>query len=164
MSFYVLGTDGQIKTTPPIIIGGPPFGILEDNINEENWPIFINSTASILIANGTPQIVASVFEKAETGTDANVLTYPTNVTNDEFLVVYVATDVSALTGTSVVVTITWKDSNNATQTSNVTLSGVADGTINIPVNAFKNTNIVVSTVFTGVSTTYNISAFITRLR
>src|SRR6266850_4826502 len=46
MSFYVLGTDGQIKTTSPIIIGGPPFGILEDNINEENWPI-LSSTINM---------------------------------------------------------------------------------------------------------------------
>lgn len=122
-----------------------------------------DSTAASLLTAGVPTIVASVFEKAETGTDANVLTYAAGGA-DEFLVARIATDVSALTGTSVVVTLTWKDSNNSTQTNNVTLSGVGDGTINIPINAKASNNVVVSTVFTGVSTTYNISAIITRLK
>lgn len=110
-----------------------------------------------------PSIAASTFEKAETGSDANVLTYTVGGT-DQFLTIQVAVDVSALTGTSVAATVTWKDSNNATQTSTVTLSGVTDGSINIPINAKASTNVVVSTVFVGVSTAYNISAFITRFK
>lgn len=110
-----------------------------------------------------PNIAASTFEKAETGTDANVLTY-TSGGADEFLNVQVATDVSAITGTSIVVTVTWKDSNNATATSTLTLTAIGDGTINIPMNVKTATNVVVSTVFVGVSTAYNISAFITRLK
>lgn len=110
-----------------------------------------------------PSIAASIFEKAETGSDANVLTYTVGGT-DQFLTIQVAVDVSALTGTSVAATVTWKDSNNTTQTSTVTLSGVTDGSINIPINAKASTNVVVSTVFVGVSTAYNISAFITRLK
>lgn len=125
--------------------------------------LLIDSTSSLSVAAGTPQIVASTFEKAETGTDANVLTYTVGAA-DEFLVVQIAVDVSALTGTSVAATVTWKDSNNATQTSTVTLTGVADGNINIPINAFTTTNVVVSTVFVGVTTAYKISAFITRLK
>lgn len=108
-------------------------------------------------------VVAFVFEKAETGTDANILTYTTGAI-DEFLVVQIAIDISALTGTSVVVTVAWNDSNNAAQTSTITLTGVADGSINIPINVKTATNVVVSTVFVGVSTAYNISAFITKLR
>ncbi len=123
----------------------------------------IDSTGSLLVAGGIGSVVASTFEKSETGSDANVLTYTTGAT-DEGLVVYVATDVSALTGTSVVVTATWKDSNNSTATTNITLSGVGDGTINLPINAFTATNVVISTVFTGVSTAYKISATILRLK
>jgi hypothetical protein len=123
----------------------------------------VDSTASTLVAAGTPSIVASTFEKSETGTDANVLTYATGA-SDEFLNVQIATDVSALTGTSVAVTVTWKDSNNATASSTITLSGVGDGSINLPINAFASTNVVVSTVFVGVSTAYKISAFIVRLK
>lgn len=111
---------------------------------------------------GIPKVVASVFEKAETGSDANVLTYAVGA-SDEFLIVQIAVDVSALTGTSVVATMTWQDSNNATQTSSVTLTGIADGTIIKPINAFTGTSVVVSTVFIGISTAYNISAVITRL-
>lgn len=122
-----------------------------------------DSTAALLVAGGVASIVASTFEKAETGSDANVLTYTAGAA-DEFLLAYVATDVSALTGTSVVVTVTWKDSNNATATSIVTLSGVGDGAINIPINVRTATNVVVSTVFTGVSTAYNISAVLLRLK
>jgi hypothetical protein len=123
----------------------------------------IDSTAALLIAGSIPTIVATTFEKAETGSDANVLTYATGGA-DEYLVVTVSTDVSALTGTSLVVTVTWKDSNNATATSSITLSSVADGTINVPINAKASTNVVVSTVFVGVSTAYIISALITRLK
>ena len=110
-----------------------------------------------------PSVVASTFEKAETGTDANVLTYAIGASVDQFLLVQVATDISALTGTSLVVTVAWNDSNNAAQTSTITLTGVSDGTINIPINGRKSTNVVVSTTFVGVSTAYNISAVITRL-
>lgn len=110
-----------------------------------------------------PSIAASTFEKAETGSDANVLTYTIGGT-DQFLIIQLAVDVSALTGTSVAATVTWKDSNNATQTSTVTLTGVTDGTINLPINAKASSNVVISTVFVGVSTAYNISAFITRLK
>lgn len=124
----------------------------------------IDSTAALLIAAGTPTIVATTFEKAETGSDANVLTYAVGAGADEFLVVTISTDVSALTGTSVVVTLTWKDSNNATQTSILTLTSVSDGQINIPINAFASSNVVVSTVFVGVSTAYIISAVIVRLK
>lgn len=123
----------------------------------------IDSTASLQVAAGIPSIVASTFEKAETGSDANVLTY-TSGASDEFLVVHVAADVSAITGTSVVVTVTWKDSNNATATSTLTLTSVTDGTIHIPINVHTATNVVVSTVFVGVSTAYNISAFLTRMK
>lgn len=122
----------------------------------------IDSTAALQIAAGIPSIVASTFEKAETGTDANVLTYTAGGA-DEFLIVQIATDVSAITGTSIVVTITWKDSNNATATSTLTLTAVGDGTINIPINVYTGTNVVISTVFVGASTVYNISAFVTRL-
>ncbi len=120
-----------------------------------------NYVGSTLVAASIPSVVASTFEKSETGTDANVLTYTVGAA-DEFETVWVATDVSALTGTSVVVTLTWKDANNTTQTSTVTLSGVGDGTINVPINAQKSTNVVISTVFTGVSTAYKISAVVAR--
>lgn len=123
----------------------------------------VNSTASLLIAGSIPTIVASTFEKAETGSDANVLTYTTGGA-DEFLVVQIATDVSAITGTSIVVTLTWRDSNNNVGTSTLTLTAVGDGTINTPINAKASNNVVVSTTFVGVSTAYNISAFITRLK
>lgn len=125
----------------------------------------INGVAFDGSANITtfPAVAAVVFEKAETGTDANVLTYTTGGT-DEFLSVQIATDVSALTGTSVTVTVTWKDSNNATQTSSLALTGVGDGTVHLPINAFTATNVVVSTVFVGVSTNYKISAAILRLK
>jgi len=123
----------------------------------------VDSTAALLVAGTIPAIVASTFEKSETGTDANVLTYTTGA-SDEFLNVQIATDVSALTGTSVAVTVTWKDSNNATASSTITLSGVGDGSINLPINAFASTNVVISTVFVGVSTAYKISAFIVRLK
>lgn len=109
-----------------------------------------------------PVVKASTFEKSETGTDANVLTYTTGGT-DEFLVVQIASDVSAITGTSIVVTVTWKDSNNATATSTLTLTAIGDGTINLPINSKASQNVVVSTVFVGVSTAYKISAFITKL-
>jgi hypothetical protein len=122
----------------------------------------VDSTTALLLVGMVPVVVASTFEKSETGTDANVLTYTTGT--DEFLIVQVATDVSAITGTSIVVTITWKDSNNATATSILTLTAVGDGTLNIPMNAFTGTNVVVSTVFVGVSTAYKISAVITRLK
>lgn len=112
--------------------------------------------------NLSTRVVASTFEKSETGSDANVLTYLTGVA-DEGLTVQVATDVSAITGTSLVVTITWKDSNNATATSILTLTAVGDGTLNIPINALTGTNVVISTVFVGVSTAYKISVFIVRL-
>jgi len=124
----------------------------------------VDSTAALFAAAGVPSVVASTFEKAETGTDANVLTYTAGVSVDEYLIVTVSADVSALTGTSVVATVTWKDSNNATATSSITLSGVSDGTINVPINAYKNTTVVISTVFVGVSTAYNISTFIIRLK
>jgi hypothetical protein len=123
----------------------------------------IDSTAAARVASGFASVVAATFEKAETGSDANVLTYTAGAT-DEGLVVAVATDVSALTGTSVVVTITWKDSNNVTATSSITLSGVGDGTINVPLNAFTATAVVVSTTFVGVSTAYKISAIVLRLK
>lgn len=123
----------------------------------------IDSTPSLQVAAGSPVIVASTFEKAETGSDANVLTYTPGGT-DEFLVVQIATDVSAITGTSVAVTVTWKDSNNATATSTLTISAIGDGTINIPINAKASNNVVISTVFVGVSTAYKISAFVTRLK
>lgn len=122
-----------------------------------------DSTPALLVAGSVPVIAAFTFEKAETGTDANILTY-TSGAADEFLVVQVAADISAITGTSVVVTITWKDSNNATATSTLTLSAVGDGTLNIPMNVKSSTNVVVSSVFVGVSTAYNVSAFITRLK
>lgn len=122
-----------------------------------------DSTAALQVAAGVPSVVASTFERSETGSDANVLTYTTGGT-DEFLAVMVATDVSALTGTSVTVTVTWKDSNNATATTNVTLGGVGDGSINVPINAFTATNVVISTVFVGVTTAYKISAIITRFK
>jgi hypothetical protein len=123
----------------------------------------IDSTTALLLAASIPSVVGSTFEKAETGSDANVLTYTASGA-DEALVVQVAIDISALTGTSVVVTVAWQDSNNATQTSVLTLTGVSDGTINIPINAKASANVVVSTVFVGVSTAYNISAFIIRLK
>lgn len=122
-----------------------------------------DSTTTLLLAGTIPSIVASTFEKAETGTDANILTYTAGAA-DEFLVVQVATDVSAITGTSIVVTITWKDSNNSTATSTLTLTAVGDGTLNVPLNSFTATNVVVSSVFVGVSTAYKVSAFITRLK
>lgn len=122
-----------------------------------------DSTASTLISAGVSTVVASTFEKAETGSDANILTYTTGGT-DEYLNVMVSADVSALTGTSVVITATWKDSNNATATSSITLSGVTDGSINVPINAKTATNVVVSAVFVGVSTAYNVSAFVTRYK
>lgn len=123
----------------------------------------IDSTAALLTTANVANVVASTFEKAETGTDTNVLTYTTGAA-DEYLVAQVSTDVSALTGTSIVVTVTWQDSNNTTATSSITLSGVADGSINVPINVKTATNVVVSTVFVGVSTAYKISAFITRLK
>lgn len=112
--------------------------------------------------NTYARVVASTFEKAETGTDSNILTYTTGG-SDEFLIVQVATDVSAITGTSIVVTVTWKDSNNSTATSTLTLTAVGDGTINIPINSKASQNVVVSSVFIGVSTAYNISVFLTKL-
>lgn len=130
------------------------------NILKGDGTNFISSTpvlASIL------SVVASTFEKAETGSDANILTY-TSGAADEFLNVQVAIDVSAITGTSVVVTVTWKDSNNSTATSTLILTAVGDGTINVPLNSKTATNVVVSSVFVGVSTAYNISAFIVRLK
>lgn len=123
----------------------------------------VSGTAALQVAAGIPTVVASTFEKAETGTDANVLTY-TSGGADEYLTVQVSADVSAITGTSVVATVTWKDSNNSTATSSVTLTAVGDGTINVPINCKTATNVVVSTVFIGVSTAYNISAYITRLK
>lgn len=123
----------------------------------------VSGTAALQVAAGIPTIVASTFEKAETGTDANVLTYTAGAA-DEFLNVMVASDVSAITGTSIVVTITWKDSNNATATSTLTLTAVGDGTINLPINVHTATNVVVSTVFVGVSTNYVISSIITRYK
>lgn len=123
----------------------------------------VDSTAALLITGAVPTIVGVTFERSETGSDANVLTYTVGAA-DEFLNAQIAVDVSALTGTSVAVTVTWKDSNNATATSTLTLSAVGDGTINIPINAFTATNVVVSTVFVGVSTAYKISAVIVRLR
>ena len=123
----------------------------------------IDSTASLLIAAGFASVVASTFEKTETGSDANVLTYTTGAA-DEALNIQVMTDVSAITGTSIVVTVTWKDSNNVTATSILTLTAVGDGTINVPINAFTATNVVISTVFVGVSTAYKISAVIVRLK
>lgn len=157
-----------------------PFGIREDGVNgalvmqsapltSGTLPIattnglLTDSTTALLLTAGIPKIVASTFEKAGTGTDANVLTY-TSGGADEFLVVQVATDISALTGTSLAVTVTWKDSNNATATSTITLGGVTDGSINVPINAKASTSVVVSTTFVGVSTAYNISAYITRLK
>lgn len=116
-----------------------------------------------LLAAGIVTVVASVFEKAETGSDANILTYTTGGT-DEFLNVQVATDVSAISGTSIVVTVTWKDSNNSTATSTLTITAIGDGTINIPINGKTATNVVVSSVFVGVSTAYKVSAVITRLK
>lgn len=110
-----------------------------------------------------PAVVASTFEKSETGSDANVLTYTTGGA-DEFLSVQIATDVSAITGTSITVTATWKDSNNATATLSLSLTAVGDGTVHLPINAFTATNVVISTVFVGVSTTYKISAFLLRLK
>lgn len=124
---------------------------------------FVDSTTALLLAGTVPSIVASVFEKSETGSDANVLTYTIGGT-DEFLNVQVAIDISAITGTSVAVTITWKDSNNSTATSTITLTAIGDGTLNVPMNAFTATNVVVSTVFVGVSVAYKISAFITRMK
>src|SRR5882724_4815554 len=123
----------------------------------------IDSTNALLVSLGIPTIVGSTFEKAETGTDANVLTYSAGGA-DEFLNVKVVSDVSAFTGTSIVVTVSWKDSNNNTQTSTLTITGVGDGTINIPINSKASNNVVVSIVFVGVSTAYNISAFIIRLK
>lgn len=123
-----------------------------------------DGAASDFASAGVASVVSSTFEKAETGTDANVLTYTTNASTDEYLLVGVSTDISALTGTSVTVTVTWKDSNNTTATSSVVLSGVGDGSINVPINAFKNTSVVVSTSFIGASTAYNISSFVTRLK
>lgn len=122
----------------------------------------VTSAIQTQLAAIRPKVVASTFEKAETGTDANILTYATGG-SDEFLNIQVATDVSAITGTSIVVTITWKDSNNATATSTLTLTAIGDGTINIPINSKASQNVVVSSVFVGVSTAYNISAFITKL-
>lgn len=122
-----------------------------------------DSTAGLQVAAGIPSIVASTFEKSETGSDANILTY-TSGAADEFLNIQVAIDISAITGTSVVVTVTWKDSNNTTATSIVTLTAVGNGTINTPINSFTATNVVVSSVFVGVSTAYKISAFIVRLK
>ncbi len=110
-----------------------------------------------------PAVAAITFEKAETGTDANVLTYTVGGA-DEFLSAQIATDVSAITGTSITVTVTWKDSNNATATSTLVLTAVGDGTIHLPINAFTGTNVVVSTVFVGVSTNYIISACLVRLK
>jgi hypothetical protein len=123
----------------------------------------IDSTGPLLVASGVSSVVASTFEKSETGSDANVLTYTTGAA-DEFLNIKIATDVSAITGASIVVTITWKDSNNTTATSKLTLTAIGDGTINIPINAFTATNVVVSSVFVGVSTAYKISAIIVRLK
>lgn len=110
-----------------------------------------------------PSVAASTFEKSETGSDANVLTYTTGGT-DEFLSVQIAVDVSAITGTSITITATWKDSNNATATSTLTLTAVGDGTVHLPINAFTATNVVISTVFVGVTTAYKISAFLLRLK
>ncbi len=151
-----IGRSGNItfSTAPDTSVG--TYDILTRNIS--------TGLMEKIVSASIPIVVATTFEKAETGTDANVLTYTTNASIDEFLTVQVATDISALTGTSVAVTVTWKDSNNATATSSITLSGVGDGTINIPINALKNTNVVVSTVFVGVSTAYNISAMITRIK
>lgn len=123
----------------------------------------ISGTTANLVTAGVAIVVASTFEKAETGSDANVLTY-TSGGADEALMVGVAVDVSALSGTSIVVTITWKDSNNSTATSSTTLSGVGAGFLNVPLNSKTATNVVVSTTFVGVSTAYNITAVITRYK
>lgn len=123
----------------------------------------IDSTTALLLGSGIAAVVASTFEKAETGSDANVLTYTTGGT-DEGLNVQVAIDVASITGTSVVATVTWKDSNNLTNSVNLTVSVASDGNINIPINAKASNNVVVSTVFVGASTAYNISAFILRLK
>lgn len=136
--------------------------VLDDGVRLTSGKIPIATTNGRLI-DSVVGVVSSTFEKAETGSDANVLTYTVGGT-DEYLVVQVSTDISAFTGTSIVVTVTWKDSNNATATSSITLSGVTDGSINVPINAKTATNVVVSTVFVGVSTAYNISAVVTRLK
>lgn len=172
-----LFTIGKTGTTGgSLAFGGSSSGLVTMNVAAAagTWALTLPTTAGsanqFLQTDGSgvtkwaaaSKVVASTFEKSETGTDANILTYTTGGT-DEFLVVQVATDVSAITGTSIVVTITWKDSNNATATSVLTLTAVGDGTINVPINAFTATNVVVSSVFVGVSTAYKISAFITKL-
>lgn len=150
-----LTTNGYIKTSG----GNGTLGIQAVPI-----PIADGGTgATTLVGANIPTVVGSTFEKSETGSDANVLTY-TSGGSDEFLIVYVATDVSAITGTSIVVTITWKDSNNSTATSTLTLTAVGDGTINLPINSKASNTVIVSTTFVGVSTAYKISAFINRLK
>lgn len=152
------GQDGLQGAVGPQGLSGPAGrpGLDGADGEESSWP------PAGLSQRSTLGVVASIFKKAETGTDANVLTYVTGPA-DEYLNVQIAADVSALTGTSIVITLTWKDSNNATATSTLTLSGIGDGTLNIPINAFTATSVVVSTVFIGVSTSYKISAAILRL-
>ena len=124
----------------------------------------ISGTTVNLATAGIPTVVASTFEKAETGTDANILTYTVGGT-DEYLVLQGSIDLSALTGTSVTYKVTWTDSNNVSQTSSVVLTGVSDGTLNIPVNGKTGTNVVFSTTAVAlVSTAYNVSAIVTRLK
>ncbi len=125
----------------------------------------IDSTAATLITAGVAAIIASTFEKPETGNDANVLTYTTGGGADEFLNVQIATDVSSITGIgNLTVTVSWKDSNNNSATSSQVLTGVGDGSVNIAINSKAGNTVVVSTVFTGTTVAYNISAFITRLK
>src|SRR5882724_2358275 len=90
-SLPLIGLDGEDGLPgPPGLTGqqglqGPP-GLSTPNLDSDDyleWPIPAPSTSSPTIG-----IVASTFEKAETGTDANVLTYTTGLT-DEFLNVQV---------------------------------------------------------------------------
>lgn len=54
------------------------------------------SNAVTLVGMGYPLLVGAIFEKAESGTDANVLTYTPGAT-DEHLIIDVALDVNAIT-------------------------------------------------------------------
>lgn len=136
----------------------------------------VKSNNITLAGQGFGLVVASVFEKAETATDANILTYTPGAA-DELLVITIVADVSAAAGATNNVQISYKDSNGtAVTTQNISKVLVGGSTVGtnwgsatgthyaaVVIMAQTGTNVVIGANLAAGTIAYNISVTIQRL-
>lgn len=111
----------------------------------------------------TPTILSSVFEKSDSAADANILTYAVPAGVDLILEIAGAVDVSVLSNSTLLLKLSWTDTNGTFNNAHQLLSAVLGGNgFSFAFAAQAGSTVLLTTTSGATTVAYKTSAVLTK--